>query len=243
MKFVGLPDTHGIFGDEQAIECGYAFLSRYRPQLVFCLGDVVDFYQLSRFDQSPERALDLQSDIDAAHKFLKGVRRYAKNAKIHLIAGNHEDRLRRWLWTKGAAAISLRSMKVPVLLGLGELGIRYHEDGLVRFGHLLVKHGTVVRAHAAYSARAELEREGVSGMSGHTHRIGEYSVTNRGGFRKWVEAGCLCRLDPEYMPGTIPNWQQGLAYGAFAESGRFSLHTAHVIRGKTMLGDRVVAAQ
>jgi len=59
-----------------------------------------------------------------------------------------------------------------------------------------------------------------------------------------VEAGCLCSLRPEYMVGQVPDWQHGLAYGAWAggRSKRFSLHTAHIIDGKTMYGDKVVSA-
>lgn len=225
------------------MECSLAFLRAMKPGLVVGLGDAVDCYQMSRFDQSPARALDLQRDFDAGRDFYRGVRRHAKDAKIVALAGNHEDRLRRWLWSKGAAAVSLRSMRIPELLDLSAVNIAYYADGLFRAGRLLFKHGSVVRSHAAYSARAELEREGVSGCSGHTHRIGEFSHTTRGGFKKWVEAGCLCKLNPEYMEGQLPNWQQGLAYGTFMAGGRFSLHTAHIIGGKTVYGDRVIAAQ
>jgi hypothetical protein len=45
------------------------------------------------------------------------------------------------------------------------------------------------------------------------------------------------------MAGQVPDWQQGLAYGTFTGGQRFSLHTAHIIGGKTLYGDRVIAAQ
>ena len=45
------------------------------------------------------------------------------------------------------------------------------------------------------------------------------------------------------MAGQKPDWQHGLAYGTFMAGGRFALHTAHIIGGKTLYGDKVVAAQ
>lgn len=243
VRFVYLPDPHGQFIDWQAAECAFAFMRAHKPHLVIIGGDVVDFYQLSRFEKNPERMLELPDDIGAGNKFLRGSRRHAKHAQMEMTGGNHERRMQAFLWSQGAALLKLKELSIPKLLGLGDLGIRYHESGVWRFKTLTFKHGHYVRSRAGYTATAELQREGTSGCSGHTHRIGEVSLTNRGGFYKWVEAGCLCQLTPEYMPGQVPDWQQGLAYGAFAGSGRFSLHTAHIIGGKTMYGDRVIAAQ
>ena len=240
-RFVYLPDPHGVFQDDEAVACAMAFTRSHRPDLVVVGGDVVDFYQLSKFDKDPRRALDLQKDLDAGEAFIAGVRKAAPHARIIYLQGNHEHRLTRWLWGKGAELLNLRGMNVPSLLNLRHYGVQYVEEGVKVIGSLTFKHGTAVRSRAGYTATAELEREGTSGCSGHTHRIGEVSKTNRGGTYKWVESGCLCQLTPEYMRGQVPDWQHGLAYGAFA-GRRFSLHTAHIIDGKTMYGDKVVSA-
>jgi len=240
-RFVYLPDYHGTFGDKQAAECAVHFMRLHKPELVIIGGDVVDFYQLSRFDKNPERALDLQDDLDAGHDFCNLVRHHAKNASILALQGNHEARMTRWLWSRGAELLKLRGMNVPSLLRLSDLNIRYVESGVQQFRKLTFKHGTRVRSMSGVTAWAELESEGTSGVSGHTHRIGEVSRTNRGGTYKWVEAGCLCSLKPEYMPGQVPDWQQGLAYGVMV-GDRFSLHTAHIIKGKTLYGEREVSA-
>lgn len=242
-RFVYLPDPHGTFIDWQAAECALAFTRAHKPHIVVVGGDVVDFYQLSRFDKNPTRALGLQDDIDAGKRFLAGVRKHAKHARILYLEGNHENRLTRWLWGPGAAVVKLQGMSVPSLLRVAEHGIRYVESGVWQHKTLCFKHGHYVRSRAGYTATAELQREGMSGCSGHTHRIGEVSLTNRGGTYKWVEAGCLCQLTPEYMVGQTPDWQQGLAYGTFMAGGRFALHTAHILSGKTLYGDKVVAAQ
>ena len=243
-RFAYLPDSHGVFSDPEAVACAMAFVRAHKPEVVICGGDHVDFYALSRFDKDPRRALELQDDLDAGAAFVAAARKAAPNAKLYYLQGNHEARLTRWLFSKAAELVNLRGMNVPSLLGLNRYKCRYVESGALQMGAILFKHGNVVRSRAGYTATGELEREGVSGCSGHTHRIGEVSKTNRGGTYKWVEAGCLCQLTPEYMVGQIPDWQHGLAYGAWAGGGskRFSLHTAHIIDGKTMYGDKVVSA-
>ena len=241
-RFLYLPDPHGVFVDDAAFECALRFGHRHRPDLVVCGGDFVDFYQLSSFDKDPQRLLDLQADCDAAAHLLHKVRRSFKHAVIYFLVGNHEDRLRRFLWKHAPALKSLRSLELPRLLKLGENNIIYQPHGTIKIRKLLFKHGNLVRRGAGATARAELDAEGISGVSGHTHRIGSASKTNRGGRYTWLESGCLCKLTPEYMPGQVPDWQQGLSYGFFTAGDRFSISTAHIIGGKTMYGDHVISA-
>ena len=132
------------------------------------------------------------------------------NAKPLFLLGNHEDRLRKYLW-RHPELWGLEALKLPSLLGFSELGIENPDGGeILLFDRLLIKHGERVRQHSAYSARAELEKEfyAVSILSGHTHRGGVHYATTRNGIVEAHECFCLCRLDPEYVFN--PNWQQGL---------------------------------
>ena len=54
----------------------------------------------------------------------------------------------------------------------------------------------------------------ISGVMGHTHRMGE---ARRSGYRElaWFETGCLCKLNPDYVP-TEANWKQGVWVGHFS---------------------------
>lgn len=79
---------------------------------------------------------------------------------------------------------------------------------LIYQGLLLVEHGEYVRKKAGASADAQLLARGRSGISGHTHRLIHYPLTDATGMKTWTEAGCLCKLDPDYC--NYPNWQQGL---------------------------------
>lgn len=241
-RLLALPDTHGVFSDEEAIACALALGRRIRPRVIVMLGDHVDFYQLSRFDKDPARVNDLQRDIDAGAGLVKRVRRMFPDASVFYLCGNHEDRLRRFLFSHAPALKSLRGMRLETLLGLREHNVKFCEDGVQQIGSLLFKHGDVVRAKAGQTAMAELEREGMSGVSGHTHRAADVSKTNRSGTYKWIESGCLCSLKPEYMPGQVPDWQHAVSYGTVARGGRFVMNVSHIINGKAIYGDRLVSA-
>jgi len=179
--FVAPPDIHEPYSDPKALGAVERFIRHTRPSLVVLLGDNVDFYQLSRFDQDPKRALALQEDCDKTFEAMRRFRKAAPSARIHYLQGNHEDRLRRYLWGKSVALSSLKCLTVPELLRLKELDIRYHESGQFRVKDLLFKHGNVVRKKSGFTAMAELERNWLSGVSGHTHRLSEvYRRTFRG---------------------------------------------------------------
>ena len=76
----------------------------------------------------------------------------------------------------------------------------------------VVEHGHVVRQNSAYSAKAMLDKRHMSGITGHTHRLGVCHQTTQGTNNYWVENGCLCELNPEYMHG-YPDWQHGFSVG------------------------------
>lgn len=171
-----------------------------------------------------------------ATETLARFRRIIPNASIDYLKGNHEDRLRKFLWTQAIELAGLRAAELSSLLSLAKLRIRLVESGSLMYHGLLIKHGNIVRQHAGYSARAEMERNGVSGVSGHTHRLAQTFKRDFGGEYTWVEAGCLCKIDDvEYMEGQTANWQQGLAVGFFKkDSGRFSVSPIPIVHGKLL---------
>jgi len=168
--------------------------------------------------------------------FLQSIRKAAPLADIHYIQGNHERRLTKWLWSKGKDIASLDCLSIQKLLRLKEMGITYHTKGY-KIGKLYMTHGSVIRKHAGYTARAEFEKNGCSGMSGHTHRDGKYTVRNRSGHFVWYENYCLCGLDPEYVEG-IANWTQGIScVHLFKDSVR--VEQIPFINGKYIYGGKM----
>ena len=79
----------------------------------------------------------------------------------------------------------------------------------------MFKHGDIIRKWSSYTARGEQEKEGMSGASGHSHRLGQFYHTVRGGKYTWMECGMLCSTDQEYLEGRIADWQLGIGLVIF----------------------------
>jgi hypothetical protein len=215
-------DEHFPFQDDKARSIALKIVSDFNPDLLITGSDGIDFYAISSFDKNPERAkVNLQDEIDGWRKGQLEWRDAAPNAKRTFIPGNHEDRLRRYLWRHPEIA-SLKVMSLPKVLGLEDLGIEYsavdyssHE--IAASDQLIIKHGQYVRRGSGQSARAELEHEhfSISILTGHTHRGGSFFATTRSGVVQAHECFCLCRLDPDYI--ARPDWQQGIV---LAEVGK-----------------------
>lgn len=245
-KTAFIPDIHAPYADGAALRCAYAFLRYFKPDHVFVMGDAVDFYQLSKFNKDPKRIPDLQNDIDDAVGILTQIRKASPNSKMYFLKGNHENRINTFLFSRAAELASLRALTVPALLNLKELDIKYVETGKMLFHDFLIKHGNVVRTRSGYSATGEREKAGISGASGHTHRLGQVFNSDYTGMTSWTECGCLCRIDADafdYTEGQIPNWQQGLAYGYFEKNNhRFGIHAVPIIKGALVFDGRRISA-
>lgn len=212
------------------------FVKWFKPQTLIFLGDVIDNYAISTFKRNPLRRLQLQAELDSAVEILAAFRRVIGGATAYYLRGNHELRHQNYLWTNAPELVGIRSLELPGLMELDKLKIKWIESGSMMFHGLLVKHGNIVRQHSCYSARAEQEKNGVSGISGHTHRLGQIFKTDFGGDYTWLEAGCLCKTDDvEYAEGQKLNWQQGLGIGFFKKgSGRFSISPLPIVHGKLL---------
>jgi hypothetical protein len=109
------------------------------------------------------------------------------------------------------------------------------------FHGFLVKHGNVVRTRSGYSATGELEKTGVSGISGHTHRMSQVFKSHYGGMYTWAELGCGCKLDAEYLEGQVADWQHGIGWGYFKKGDdNFTIHVAPIIKGKLIFDGEYV---
>jgi hypothetical protein len=231
---VNLSDAHIPYHDPVAMNIAIDFVRYLKPFRVV-IHEWLDWYSLSKFDKDPKRKIRLQDDIDIAIGWLEKLRSAIPDAKIVMIGSNHEDRLRKYLWSKAEELSGLRCLELPALLHLKEMDITHQDD--YTFRGVLFKHGSVIRKHSGYTARAELEKEGVSGCSGHTHRMSQHYKTLRGGSYVWMETGCLC--DPEqaeYIDGTA-DWQRGLGGFIFKKGSKhFYPFLCPIIDGEILWG-------
>ena len=237
IKFTGTAavfgDTHNPFQDQRAIREVELFLGEVQPDLIIKLGDMCDFYGLSKFDKNPERSDSLQADLNSTKQLNIRQRKMCPDSRQIQINGNHEDRMRRFLWSRSPALASLGSLTIDNLYGLTSNEIEYveYEEGLLVNGTFLFTHGDIVRAQAGYTARSMFAKHGGCGMHGHTHRLGSYYNRNRFGLYGWWENGCLCTLKPDWIQN--PDWHQGFSLVHFTYD-RFWVEQIQIINRRFM---------
>lgn len=219
------------------MDAAITMIRELRPHRVILNGDVCDFFQLSRFFKG-NREDTLQEEIDEANEIRRRIREAAPDCVFDETEGNHDNRLLSYVIANAKSLSSLRALKPEALLAAKELGIRRHPGaGLLLRRHFLVKHGDLVRADAMATAKAELKKARVSGISGHTHRMGTYREV---GYQKtqWTEQGCLCRVDPDYIVGP-PNWTQGCAVIELStRTESFVVHEVPYVDGELRFGSQ-----
>lgn len=237
LKFIVANDFHFPFQDDRAISQFLNFVKKYKPNTVILNGDVLDFYCLSRFDKNPERLGTLQEELNQVSDFLIKLRNCCKKStQIIYILGNHEDRLRKYIWTHNELA-GLDNLKLEKMIDVKTPNVKIVKR--FNLGRLLFTHGSIVRKYSGYSANAELEKYKTSGSSGHTHRLGSFFQSGYYGNTEWHESGCMCKLDAEYLESE-PNWQQGFIVGMiedspFAEPDEYAMYPVKINSVGTIL--------
>lgn len=197
---VVIPDPHQPYTDPKWERIVLDVIRDVKPAKVICLGDLLDCYSLSKFDTNPARLEKLQDEIDLGRKFLWRIAEAAPQAERHLLEGNHEDRLRRTVWNMQGAHRELarlrefqRLLRWENLLQLEGVGFSWTDYADQPRTDILplnaVMHGVRVNKHSAGTARLEHETYHMSGISGHTHRLGMYFKRDIKGSHCWVEAG------------------------------------------------------
>lgn len=232
-RIITLCDFHCPFEDVNAIELALQFCKYAKPDIVI-IHELHDFYDLSKFDKNPERINKLQEEIDIANRYLWAIRKANPSARIILLKSNHLDRLRKYLWREAPALSTLRNLEIENLFELREHNVEYRCN--FEYKNFLFKHGSVIRKFAGYTAKAELEKEGMSGASGHSHRRAVYNNTKRGGEFVWIESGCLCSLTPEYSEDEVMDWQAGISMVTFKENHFHAEVIPIISRNKLLYG-------
>lgn len=230
-------DFHFPYHDPEAVRSFLSLVEQLQPHRVVLNGDVCDFFQLSRFNRDGTREDQLQSELDQGNAFRKAVREAAPNAVIDETEGNHDRRIRDWLGANAPALKGLRVLAPTVLFEHADHAITGHPGcGFRLRPHFLVRHGSVVRKGAGNSAKGELDNAGISGWSGHTHRLATF---RKNGYRtlQWTEQGGFMRLDPDYIAGGKPDWTQGCVVGEFStKTDNFVSYEVPFVAGKLRFG-------
>lgn len=232
-------DTHHPHHDYTAIRIAESILVDTQPDILIYNGDLCDFYQVSVFAKDPARIHLLQKDIDMVKNMFKKHKRLLPNTKKFFIAGTHEHRFEKFMWSNAKELSSLKALTIPELYELNKYDIDYipFEQGLMVNKVFLILHGDLVSVHSAYTAKRAFEKHGGCGIVNHTHRGGSFYKRDRFGTWGWWENFCLCSLNPDWIQN--PNWQQGFSMVHFTDHSRFFVEQIPIIEHKVLFRGKV----
>lgn len=156
-----------------------------------------------------------------------------RNGKVH-VSGNCE-RWEKWLFLKAIEIFDDPEYKLATRLKLGELGIDLVQDKRpVQIGKLTVLHGHELAGGSGgvNPARATFLKTLESVVVGHYHKTSQHTEVTLGGNVISVHSlGCLCGLNPNYMP--INKWNLGFGYVDLdVKTGEYHFQNKQIIKGK-----------
>ena len=263
-----LEPTH----DEKAIGVAISVIADLNPDEIVLVGDNLDLPEMGKYLTYPTYQQTTQAAIDRASLFCAQLRKAAPDADITWLAGNHEERMPKYIATNAMAAYGLKRanqpeswpvLSVPFLVRMDEYNIVY-KPGYPAADYWLneklrIIHGDRVKSNGS-TAHVYLNQEKTSVIYGHIHRIETAYKTREDydGPRTIMAAspGCLARID-----GAIPstkggvdldgrpltrheNWQQGLGIVTYEKSGqaKFTYECLPIYGGWTMRNGKEYAA-
>ena len=260
-RVVLVGDQQAPYHDKGLHEIFCQFLDDYDPDEGVLIGDTIDFPDISRHPNNPEKDCTVQDCIDSGYTILRQYREAAPDIEWMKLAGNHDERLRRYQIDKVERLYRLRRAQVPGeepelpaldvghLMRLDELDIQYirpegdYEHTQVNLSaHLAARHGWIARKGSGTSALATLEQLGYSIVVGHTHRQSlvhktRHDINGDTSTLAACETGCMCRIDG--LGYTVaPDWQNGFATAEIWDDGTFKLDLATYVNGTLYYRDR-----
>lgn len=210
-----IPDLHVPYHDVAFVALLDKVIKIIKPYGIVQLGDALDFWQISSYDKNPLRKQTIAEDAAIYGQIIaKWADMLPVDGVFHQLEGNHEDRLRRYVW-KNARELAGLVQTVPEMIKLRETGVRtiWHpiaQWDSCKIGDAVCHHGHFFNMHAA---AGNLIKYPKSLITGHTHRF-QY-VSNGTRFSATLGHGSN-ETETAHQP-TPTGWQQ--AFGVLSVVG------------------------
>jgi predicted phosphodiesterase len=230
-------DVHIPFHNIQAIETMFNYSKKLNIDAIIILGDLMDCFELSYFDKEPN-VIRFNDERKYTKQFLQELKKVFPKAKIYYKFGNHEKRFEKYLISKAPEIYDCEEFRLEILLDLFNLGIKYiEEDRYINLNSelkLLHMHEYKKAVTSpANPARTTFLRTKSNALSAHHHQSSHHSEPKINGelISCW-SIGCLCGLNPKYMP--LNKWNHGFAIYTKYEDKFWN------VENKMIIKDRVV---
>lgn len=250
--------------DRVAMNTALQITKLLNPNRVVLLGDNLDFAEFStKYTIPSDFYFTTQASIVELAWWLGRLRSINAATKIDYLAGNHENRIEKYINNKAVALSNLRRaddlkgnpiVSVPSLLGLDGLNIHYHDypQGKVALNsNLVCIHGETAKGMSGATVSEVVKSARVSTIQGHIHRHEVATKTVWDAFDNYymytaASFGCLCKIEPGFVPGMKyrQNWQNGMGIVWYEDDGleQFQTEFVPIIKGRALYCGSVLNA-
>jgi len=234
-KVLILSDLHIPYHHLPAIEVALDYGINKGVDTIYINGDLIDFYKISRWAKDPTRR-GIQDEIDMTRRFLEGLS--GLGLKVFWKMGNHEDRWNNYFLQNAPELYGINAIQLPSVFALDELNIELIDHKRVQLGSLNVIHGHEFGQsffNPVNPARGLFLRAKTSTIAGHNHQTSAHHENNINGKQTaCFSTGCLCDLEPEYMPMAYTKWNHGAAVVDLEENGYFKVNNFRIVEGRVV---------
>jgi len=193
-------------------------LQEEKPQVIVINGDLLDCWEISRFERVPDGGKKLKDEFSLGKSLLNKLRNNHPKARIIYTEGNHEFRMRSYFIKKAPELYD--PLYIPEQLNLTKLGVEWvgtregaanWTDTWIDIEGIKIGHFARVNKGAGQTVRNIMRDKGSGNyVQAHIHRAGIIYFTDIDGNVFWgMENPCLCK-DPDY--GNMTDWQRGLSF-------------------------------
>lgn len=230
-----ISDLHIPYHDIQALSVAIKYGIENNINTIFINGDLLDFYQISRFTNI-QRKRSVAQELETAKEILDILNKNFPNVPIYFLKGNHDNRLEMYLATKAPELLDIEEFRLEKLLDADKHNMLVLEDTtLVKIGKLNVTHGhLIIRGIFApvSAARGAFLRAKASTIISHVHKVSTHSETTIGNKNiTCYSTGCMCELSPAYNPFGN-NFSHGFSHITTTPNGHYKVRNMQIINGE-----------
>jgi predicted phosphodiesterase len=236
-KKVGImSDIHLPYHHVDSLTEAITYLKKEKVDAVLLNGDTLDCHTLSRFIKDP-KARDFKFELDTLKTFIEVINKVL-NCKVFFKIGNHEVRYQHFLMQKASELVGIEEFEFENIIKAKQSGIDIIKSNqYIKLNDLRGIHGHEYIGGISAPvnvARGLYLRGKVSAFQGHNHSTSEHTETDMNGkiTTTW-SVGCLCNLNPAYMP--LNKWNHGVAMVELDSNGiDYQFHNKRIFKGKIL---------
>lgn len=233
-KWLVINDLHCPYHQDRAIEIAVRTGVDEGCDSLCLNGDGIDFYQASAWTRDP-RYRSVEGEIEMFRSIMDYLEYWFPGRKVFK-EGNHEERIKHYLWKQAPALVGIADFELPKILRLADRGWTW-VDGrqFYKLGQLNVFHGHELPkglTDPVNVGRGVYLRVRETAIVGHWHKTSTHLES--AGISKNVttcySVGCLCDLVPSYA--MVNSWTNGFAI-VTVKNGKYH------VSNRTIVGDEV----